>query len=158
MSFGCHVVDAQRLAKSEVVASKRQAAGERAAFVCDSLPSDVKRMISLLSEKGASSWLSALATCGRAWFCSPQGCFSRCSFLALWVASFWVTRTLCLWPGFLCGSCFKLSNWGYPTKGYDTFGNLVRLARNQGKSQQKSLEIRKSGFTSEITIYHQILF
>ena len=23
--------------------------------------------------------------------------------------------TLCLWPGFLCGSCFELSNWGYPT-------------------------------------------
>ena len=42
MSFGCHVVDAQRLAKSEVVASKRQAAGERATFVCDSSPSDVK--------------------------------------------------------------------------------------------------------------------
>ena len=60
MSFGCHVVGAQRLAKSEVVASKRQAVGERAAFVCDSLPSDVKRMISLLSEKGTSSWLSAL--------------------------------------------------------------------------------------------------
>ena len=39
-------------------------------------------------------------------------------------------------------------------KGYDTFGNLVRLPRNQGKS----LEIRKSGFTSEITICHQILF
>ena len=39
----------------------------------------------------------------------------RCSFLALWVAPFWVTYTLCLWPGFLCGSCFELSNWGYPT-------------------------------------------
>ena len=60
LSFGCHVVGAQRLAKSEVVASKHQAAGERAAFVCDSLPSDVKRMIFLLSEKGSSSWLSVL--------------------------------------------------------------------------------------------------
>ena len=27
---------------------------------------------------------------------------------------------------------------------YDTFGNLIRLPRNQGESQQKSLEIRKS--------------
>ena len=45
-----------------------------------------------------------------------------------------------------------------PVKGYDTFGNLVRLPRNQGKSRQKSLEIRKSGFTSEITICHQVLF
>ena len=60
MSFGCHVVDAQHLAKSEVIASKRQAAEERAKSVCDSLPSDMKRMISLLSEKGTSSWLSAL--------------------------------------------------------------------------------------------------
>ena len=60
LSFGCHVVDAQRLAKSEVIASKRQAVEERATSVCDSLPSDLKRMISLLSEKGASSWLSAL--------------------------------------------------------------------------------------------------
>ena len=45
-----------------------------------------------------------------------------------------------------------------PYKEYDTFGNLVRLPRNQGKSQQKSLEIKKSGFTSEITSCHQILF
>ena len=41
---------------------------------------------------------------------------------------------------------------------YDTFGNLVRLPRNQGKSRQKSLEIRKSGLTSEITNCHEILF
>ena len=61
MSFGCHVVDAQHLAKSEVIASKHQAAEERATSVCDSLPSDMKRMISLLNEKGASSWLSALS-------------------------------------------------------------------------------------------------
>ena len=60
LSFGCHVVDAQHLAKSEVIASKRQAVEERATSVCDSLPSDLKRMISLLSEKGASSWLSRL--------------------------------------------------------------------------------------------------
>ena len=29
------------------------------------------------------------------------------------------------------------------TERYDTFGNLVRLPRNQGKSRKKSLEIRK---------------
>ena len=60
MSFGCHVVDAQHLAKAEVIASKHQAAEERAESVCDSLPSDLKHMISLLSEKDALSWLSAL--------------------------------------------------------------------------------------------------
>ena len=51
MSFRCHVVDAQHLAKAEVIASKRQAAEERAASVCDSLPSDLKRMISLLVNR-----------------------------------------------------------------------------------------------------------
>ena len=52
----------------------------------------------------------------------------------------------------------RLQNNSVIIKGYDTFGNLVRLPRNQGKSQQKSLEIKKSGFTSEITSCHQILF
>ena len=112
MSFGCHVVDAQHLAKSEVIASKRQAAEERATSVCDSLPSDMKRMISLLSEKGASSWLSALPVEEYGFALHMQGCFLRCSFLALCVAPFWVTCTLCLWPVFLCRSCFELSNWG----------------------------------------------
>ena len=37
-------IDAQHPAKSGVIASKRQAAEERAASVCDSLPSDMKRM------------------------------------------------------------------------------------------------------------------
>jgi len=60
LSFSSHVVDAQHLAKSEVVASKRQSEKEMAVSVCDSLPSDLKCMISLLSEKGASSWLSSL--------------------------------------------------------------------------------------------------
>ena len=60
LSFSSHVVDAQHLAKSEVIASKRQSEKEIAVSVCDSLPSDLKRMISRLSEKGASSWLSSL--------------------------------------------------------------------------------------------------
>ena len=47
MSFGCHVVDAQHLTKSGVIASKCQTAEDRAASVCDSLPSDMKCMISL---------------------------------------------------------------------------------------------------------------
>ena len=62
-------------------------------------------------------------------------------------------------------TCCEVHGYSYHTsmrslelKGYDTFGNLVRLPRNQGKSQQKSLEIKKSGFTSEITSCHQILF
>ena len=35
MSFGCHVVDTQHLAKSEVIASKHQVAEERATFMCN---------------------------------------------------------------------------------------------------------------------------
>ena len=57
--------------------------------------------------------------------CSPQGCFSRCSFLALWVAPFWpVACTLCLWPGFLCRSCFELSNWG-PTLRHNELRDFI---------------------------------
>ena len=39
---------------------------------------------------------------------------------------------------------------GVGHEGSDTFGNLVHLLRNHWKSLQKSLEIRKSGFTPEI--------
>ena len=49
-------------------------------------------------------------------------------------------------------ACMKNVSRG--VKGYDNFGNLARLPRNQGKS----LEIRKSSLTSEITICHKILF
>ena len=60
LSFGSHIIDAQHLAKSEVISSKHQVEKERFASVCDSLPPDLKRIISLSSEKGASSWLSSL--------------------------------------------------------------------------------------------------
>ena len=53
-------IDAQHQAKSEVISSKRQVEKERAASVCDSLPPDLKHIISLSSKKGASSWLSSL--------------------------------------------------------------------------------------------------
>ena len=95
MSFGCHVVDAQRLAKSEVVASKRQAVGDRAAFVFDSLPSDVKRMISLLSEKGASSWLSALPVEEHG-FALHKGAFRDALFLRYgWLPSGLLVHCVC---------------------------------------------------------------
>ena len=51
MSFSCHVVDAQYLAKSEVVASKHQIQEEMAASVCDLLSFDLKRIIFLSSKK-----------------------------------------------------------------------------------------------------------
>ena len=60
MSFSCHVVDAQHLAKSEVVASKCWIQEEMAVSVCDLLSFDLKHTISLSSKMGALSWLSAL--------------------------------------------------------------------------------------------------
>ena len=60
MSFSCHVVDAHHRAKSVFVASKLQAMEEIAASVCNPLSSELKHIISLSREKGASSWLSAL--------------------------------------------------------------------------------------------------
>ena len=60
LSFDAGVLDAQRLAKSDVVASKRQAQEGKAVSVCDTLPADLKRIVSLSGDKGASSWLSAL--------------------------------------------------------------------------------------------------
>ena len=60
MSFSCHVVDAQHLAKSEVAAFKHRIQEEMAVSVCDSLSFDLKCIVSFSSEKSASSWLSAL--------------------------------------------------------------------------------------------------
>ena len=112
MSFGCHVVDAQHLAKSEVIASKRQVAEERATSVCDSLPSDMKRMISLLSEKGTLSWLSALPVEEHG-FALHKGAFRDALFLHYeWLPSGLPVHYVCGHAGFLCRSCFELSNWG----------------------------------------------
>ena len=60
LSFDSGVLDAQRLAKSEIVLSKRQAQEEKAESVCAGLPTEMKRIISLSGDKGASSWLSIL--------------------------------------------------------------------------------------------------
>ena len=56
MSFNCHVVDAQHLAKYEVVTSKHQVQEERAVTIYNLLSPDLQRTVSLSSEKGASSW------------------------------------------------------------------------------------------------------
>ena len=87
------------------------------ASVCNSLSPELKRIISLSSEKGASSWLSALITSGRAQLCSPQGCILSCSMFPLWVAPTGATNSVCLWPGIFCRSCLELSYWrlSYPS-------------------------------------------
>ena len=58
--FDGGVLDAQRLAKSEIVLSKRRAQEEKAESICAGLPTELKRIISLSGDKGASSWLSVL--------------------------------------------------------------------------------------------------
>jgi len=54
-------VEAQRLAKSDrVVRVNHQVQADLAASLHRSLPLDLQRILSLVSEKGASSWLSVL--------------------------------------------------------------------------------------------------
>ena len=114
MSFGCHVVDAQHLAKAEVIASKCQAAEERAASVCDSLPSDLKCMISLLSEKGASSWLSALPVEEHG-FALHKGAFRDVLFLHYgWLPSGLPVHCVC-GQGFSIDHPLNCPTGGYPT-------------------------------------------
>ena len=114
LSFGCHVVDAQHLAKSEVIASKRQAVEERATSVCDSLPSDLKRMISLLSEKGASSWLSALPVEEHG-FALHKGAFRDALFLRYgWLPSGLPIHCAC-GQGFSIDHALNCPTGGYPT-------------------------------------------
>ena len=114
LSFGCHVVDAQRLAKSEVIASKRQAVEERATSVCDSLPSDLKCMISLLSKKGASSWLSALPVEEHG-FALHKGAFRDALFLRYgWLPSGLPIHCAC-GQGFSIDHALNCPTGGYPT-------------------------------------------
>ena len=113
ISFGCHV-DAQHLPKSEVIASKRQAAEERATSVCDSLPSDMKRMIFLLSEKGASSWLSALPVEEHG-FALHKGAFRDTLFLCYgWLPSGLPVHCVC-GQGFSVDHALNCPTGGYPT-------------------------------------------
>ena len=74
--------------------------------------------------------------------------------LSLTLLFYSVSKSFALWS---INGLNSLNDIWHMAEGYDTFGNLVRLPRNQRKSRQKSLEIRKSGLTSEITICHEIL-
>ena len=110
LSFGSHIIDAQHLAKSEVVSSKRQVE-ERAASVCDSLPPDLKRIISLSSEKGASSWLSSLP--------DEEHGFARAFHDALYLRYGWLPSGLPV--NCACGQGFSVDHaLNCPTGGYPT--------------------------------------
>ena len=58
--FSIDTLEAQRLAKSEVVPATHQAQADFAASLHQSLSADLQRIMALSSEKGASSWPSAL--------------------------------------------------------------------------------------------------
>ena len=73
------------------VASKCQAMEDMAASVCNLLSSELKRIVSLSSEKGALSWLCALPVQEHG-FALHKGAFWGCSLLALWVSPTWVTH------------------------------------------------------------------
>ena len=58
--FSIDTLEAQRLAKSEVVRATHQAQANFAASLHQSLSADLLRILALSSEKGAAYWLSAL--------------------------------------------------------------------------------------------------
>ena len=107
-----------RLAKSGVIASKYQAAEERAASVCNSLPSDMKHMISLLSEKDASSWLSPLPVEEHA-FALHKGAFRDTLFLRYgWLPSGLPVH-------YVCGQGFSMDHaLNCPTGGIQHLGTM----------------------------------
>ena len=114
LSFGSHIIDAQYLAKSEVISSKHQVEKERAASVCDSLPPDPKRIISLSSEKGASSWLSSLPVEEHG-FALHKGAFRD----ALYIRYGWLLSGLPV--NCACGQGFSVDHaLDCPTGGYPT--------------------------------------
>ena len=106
LSFDAGVLDAQRLAKSDVVASKHQAQEGKAVSVCDALPADLKRIVSLSGDKGAFPWLSALPVEEHG-FALHKSAFHD----AICLRYGWLPTGLCLWPGFLHQPCYELSSW-----------------------------------------------
>ena len=53
-------VEKQRQARSAVRQEKRHAAAEDSRLLLEEIPDDIKRMVNLAAEKGASNWLSVL--------------------------------------------------------------------------------------------------
>ena len=114
LSFNSDVIDAQHLAKSEVISSKRQVEKERTASVCDSLPPDLKRIISLSSEKGASSWLSSLPVEEHG-FALHKGAFRDALYLRYrWLPSGLPVNCAC-GQGFSVDHALNCPTGGYPT-------------------------------------------
>ena len=113
LSFDGGVLDAQRLAKSEIVLSKRRAQEEKAESVCAGLPTELKRIISLSGDKGASSWLS-VSPVEEHEFALHKSAFHDAICLRYgWLPS--GLQHIVFVARVFSQSCYELSYWGYPT-------------------------------------------
>ena len=114
LTFSIDTLEAQRSAKCEVVRMKHRAHDEVAATLCQSLPVGLQRIVTLSSEKGASSWLSALPVEEHG-FALHKGVFRDALCLCYgWLPSDLPTQCVC-GQGFSVDHSMNCPTGGYPT-------------------------------------------
>ena len=102
------------MAKSEVVCATHQAQADFAACLHQSLSADLQRIMALSSEKGASSWLSALPVHEHG-FALHKGAFRDALCLRYgWLPSGLPTQYIC-GKGFSVDHAMNCPTGGYPT-------------------------------------------
>ena len=82
--------------------------------MCDSLPPDLKRIISLSSEKGASSWLSSLPV-KEYGFALHKGAFCDALYLRYWWLPSGLPVNCACGQGFSADHALNCHTGGYPT-------------------------------------------
>ena len=114
LTFSIDTLEAQRSAKCEVVRMKHRAHDEVAATLCQSLPVGLQRIVALSSEKGASSWLSALPVEEHG-FALHKSAFRDALCLRYgWLPSGLPTQCVC-GQGFSVDHSMNCPTGGYPT-------------------------------------------
>ena len=114
LTFSIDTLEAQRSAKCEVVRMKHRAHDEVAATLCQSLPIGLQRIVALSSEKGASSWLSALPVEEHG-FALHKGAFRDALCLRYgWLPSGLPTQCVC-GQGVSVDHSMNCPTGGYPT-------------------------------------------
>ena len=112
--FSIDTLEAQRLAKSEVVRATHQAQADFAASLHQPLSADLQRIMALSSEKGASSWLSALPVNEHS-FALHKSAFRDALCLCYgWLPSGLPTQCVC-GKGFSVDHAMNCPTGGYPT-------------------------------------------
>ena len=102
------------MAKSEVVRATHQAQADFAASLHQSLSANLQRIMALSSEKGASSWLSALPV-NEHGFALHKGTFRDALCLRYgWLPSGLPTQCVC-GKGFSVDHAMNCPTGGYPT-------------------------------------------